>query len=435
MNIDFAQNPKQEEFYNLALASLYGQNEYRNLNYGGAIRGGKSFVCAAIFLTAAKIFPNSRWHIFRADFPALQSTTIPTFEKIISRSPNWGWNRDKSNFYIYNRKSGSKIFFKGENITRDPELTELLGMETNGLWFEQIEELSSKLWEVGMSRNGSWYIDPMPHPITLSTFNPTQSWIKERIYDPWREGTLKAPYYFQHALPSDNKFVTQAQWDAWGLLAERYFKQFIEGDWTDFANRDNLFAFSFDSKKHVGQVKADRTKRLYLSFDFNKNPICCSVIQWYGNTVWIPETIKLKNSDIYKLCDHIKVKYPGYVYIVTGDASGQSSSALVQDNLNYYTVIKSMLGLATDQIKVPKVNPPLEDNQVLFNSILSHYKVVMDKEEAKSLIFDCQNVRMLPTGKIDKLDRTDETKQADALDTLRYWFNVFMWDFLKKIRS
>lgn len=432
MNIDLAQNPKQEEFYNIALESLYGLNDYRNLSYGGAIRGGKSFVCAAIFLTAAKAFPNSRYHIFRADFPALQSTTIPTFDKIVAGNSNWGWNRDKSNFFIYNRKSDGKIFFKAENIQRDPELNDMLGMETNGIWLEQIEELSLKLWEMGMSRNGSWYIDPMPIPIQLNTFNPTQNWIKEKIYDSWRKGTLTAPYFFQHALPSDNKFVTKEQWNAWGQLADRYHKQFIEGDWTDFANRDNLFAFSFDSKKHVGKVSVDKSKMLYLSFDFNRNPICCSVIQWYGGTVRVVETIKLNNSDIYKICDHILVKYPNYEYMVTGDATGKNSSALVQDNINYYTVIREKLNVLSGQMRVPKINPTMEDNQVLVNSILSHYPVIMDEENAKPLIYDCGNVRMLPTGQIDKSNREDEAKQADALDTFRYWLNVFMGDFLKR---
>lgn len=434
MNIDFSQNAKQEEFYNLAIESLYGLNTYRNLSYGGAIRGGKSFVCAAIFLTAAKAFPNSRWHIFRADFPALQSTTIPTIDKIISRNSNWAWNRDKSNFFLYNRKSDGKIFFKGENIQRDPELTDLLGLETNGIWLEQIEELSEKLWEMAMSRNGSWYIEPMPVPIQMNTFNPTQSWIKQKVYDPWKEGTLKAPLFFQHALPSDNKFVTKEQWDAWGQLAERYHKQFIEGDWTDFANRDNLFAFAFDSKKHVGKVEWDPTKTTFLSFDFNRNPITCSVVQWYGGQIKFERVVKLPNSDIYKLCDHVLALYPNALFVVTGDATGQSSSALVKDNINYYTVIKAKLNLSSTQMKVPKVNPGLEDNQVLFNSVMANYPMIMDKEKCAPLIFDCQNVRMLPSGDILKADRNDPKQQADALDTARYWVNIFMWDFLKKAR-
>lgn len=432
--IDFTKNIKQEEFYNTAIGAIYGQNSYRNLSYGGAIRGGKSYVCAAIKLTAAKYFPNSRWHIFRSDFPALQGTTIPTFEKIIGRSSGWAWNRDRANFFLYHKKSDGKIFFKGENISQDPMLNDLLGMETNGIWLEQIEELSMTLWNMAQSRNGSWYIDPMPKPIQLNTFNPTQTFIKELIYEPWKRGDLKLPYFFQQAFPKDNAYVTEEQYAGWGNMADRYKRQFIEGDWTNFLDTDNLWAFAFDRSKHLGECEPVKKYPLYLSFDFNRNPICCSIIQWYNNEVRILETVKLANSDIYKLCDYITVNYPNYFYVVTGDATGQNSSALVQDNINFYTVIKQKLQLANNQLKVPTINPRLEDNQVLFNSILTHYKIIVHKDKAKHFIYDCENVRTSPEGKIDKDNRQDPTKQADALDTVRYWFNVFMWNFLKSVK-
>jgi len=433
MNIDLSQNPKQEEFYNKCVEALNGLNNYRNLSYGGAIRGGKSIACSAVFLTAGSIFNNSRWHVFRSDMPALQATTIPTFEKIIGNSSKWGWNRDKSNFFVYNRKTDAKIFFRGENIKQDPELNDLLGLETNGIWFEQIEELSKKLWEIGQSRNGSWYIDRMPKPITLSTFNPTQTWIKDEIYEKWRKGELHEPYYFQHALPKDNSYVTEEQWSAWGRMAERYKRQFIEGDWTDFSDKNSLWAFAFERPKHLGKTELNREHIVYLSFDFNKNPISCVVAQHYDNSWKFIESIKLANSDIYALCNYIIVHYPNLFFMVTGDATGQNTSALVKDNLNFYMVIKKMLNLTGQQLKVPSVNPSLEENQVLFNSILANYQVIIDPDKCKSLIYDLENVKMLPGGQIDKSDRQNPEKQADIIDCARYLFNVFMYDFLKKV--
>ncbi len=433
MNVALNQNQKQEIFFNTAIDAALGKNEYRYLFYGGAIRGGKSFVCATIFLFFAKMFKNSRWHIFRSDFPALSATTIPTFEKIILNSPHWRWNRDKSNYYLENTISKGKIFFRGENITHDPELNDLLGLETNGIWLEQIEELSEKLFEIGLSRCGSWYIDNMPMPLILSTFNPTQTWVKQKVYEPFRVNELKPPYYFLQALPSDNAFVTKEQWQGWGMMADRYQKQFIEGDWTDFADKNNLWAFAFDKSKHVSKPEIKRNEILYLSFDFNKNPITCSVIQWYDETVKVLECIKLENSDIYALCDYILVHYPQMLYMVTGDATGKNTSALVKDNLNYYIVIRQKLGVSNNQLMIPSVNPRLEDNQVLVNSILANYKVEIHEEKAKHLIFDLMNVRTTPEGGIEKSNRQDKAQQADALDTFRYFCNTYLQNFLNFI--
>ena len=50
MIVDLQANPKQYEFYIQAMAAAQGKTEKRNLLYGGAIRGGKSFICATIWL-------------------------------------------------------------------------------------------------------------------------------------------------------------------------------------------------------------------------------------------------------------------------------------------------------------------------------------------------------------------------------------------------
>jgi hypothetical protein len=56
MIVDLQSNPKQYEFYIQAMASAQGASEKTNLMYGGAIRGGKSFVCATIFLTSSNVY-------------------------------------------------------------------------------------------------------------------------------------------------------------------------------------------------------------------------------------------------------------------------------------------------------------------------------------------------------------------------------------------
>lgn len=438
MIVDLSKNPKQESFFNTVIESTHGLNDYRYLSYGGAIRGGKTFVSLASLAVNAKTFGGYRSHVIRADFPALQGTSIPSMQKIIGNSSSWGWNRDRANYFLYNKKSDGKIFFRGENKISDPELNDFLGMETNAILFEQIEEISQKTWDIGMSRIGSWYIDPMPKPIILATFNPTQKWIKKKVYEPFMKGELKAPYYFQLALPNDNAFVTQEQWNAWGNMADRYQSQFIKGDWTNFEDT-NRWAWAFDKEKHVSTDlsnpiwNGNPDHYMYLSFDFNRNPITCSIIQHIDACIYVIEQIKLANSDIYQLCNRIKTLYPGFLYIVTGDATGQNKSAALKDNLTYYKIIQRELTLKDTQFKLRSVNPRLEDNQVLVNSILNKYKVQLHPVKAASLEFDFENVLMNPDGTIVKVDRTDPAQQADALDCFRYWCDAFMKHFIKQI--
>lgn len=206
-----------------------------------------------------------------------------------------------------------------------------------------------------------------------------------------------------------------------------------------FVNATNKFAFAFDKSKHVKPCAIDARFPIYLSFDFNRNPICCTVAQLVGNKIKIPFTIKLANSNIYELCKYIKNKFaipgqPEPTFFVNGDASGNAGSAMVPDNLNYFRIIKSELGLPVQQMKQLAANPRIEENQVLVNACLEHVEHEIDPTGAAALIFDLEFAEMLPDGTLKKRDREDETQQLDALDTYRYLINTNFRHLLKGYR-
>lgn len=193
----------------------------------------------------------------------------------------------------------------------------------------------------------------------------------------------------------------------------------------------NAWAYCYSKAKHVGKTTLNRNYETKISFDFNRDPISCGIYQDYNDEIFGIEQIKLPNSNIYDLCDAINAKYAGCMFVVTGDATGRASTALVKDNINYYTVIKSKLNLSMSQLRVHTVNPTLEENRVLVNSILHNRKVTLDADRCKPLIFDLEHAQVLPDGSLDKTDRKDPTKQLDALDNFRYYLNTFHKHILK----
>lgn len=436
MSIDFSINKKQTELFTQVMKSTK-THEYTYFAYGGAIRGGKTFGVLGILAILCKMYPQSKWLIIRSDFPALEKNTIPSLEKLIGDSTNWKWHRDKSNYYIEYLPTSARIFFYGENIDRDPDLNTFLGFECNGIFMEQAEELSLRMWEMAIQRAGSHYTTPMPPPFIFLTFNPTQKWVKTKFYKPAKEGLLKAPYYFIEAFPTDNPKVTKEQWAAWNMLDPINRKRMIEGDWSAYDD-SNKWAYAFSEDKHAYACDYNPAHPLYLSFDFNRNPICAGAIQNYDDCIKVPYAFKLHSSNIYDLCAVIKNTFEvdGHLplYIVTGDATGKNSSALVNDNINYYTVIQEKLNLSDGQIQVPSINPRMEDNQVLVNSLLQNHDIEIHPERAGSLIFDLQFVEMTPDGRIKKGDRNDPTLQADSLDWFRYYCNTFKSDFLRLVK-
>jgi PBSX family phage terminase large subunit len=217
------------------------------------------------------------------------------------------------------------------------------------------------------------------------------------------------------------------------VLDPYYYEVFTRGHWGNRSVTDP-YCYCFNKQKHKGHTRINGYLELYLSFDFNVNPITCGVYQHADNWIRCIESIKLANSNIYELCDYIKAKYSEYVLIITGDATGRNTSALVQDGINYYTVIKSELGLADGQMRQPTINPPTKENRVLVNACLHKLDIVMDEDNCKDLIFDCENVSVNDMGDIDKGDRTNPKKRADHLDHFRYYLNTFHKHVLKMLQ-
>lgn len=196
---------------------------------------------------------------------------------------------------------------------------------------------------------------------------------------------------------------------------------------------DKPFAYSFNPDKHLKECSYNPDYELYLSFDFNRDPITCICAQMINEELIVFKEYKIPNSNIYELCERIKTDFPYSVYIITGDATGKNGSAMVKDSLNYYLIIQQLLQVSKNQIKVPTVNPSIEQNRSLLNSVLQHGNITINPEN-KHLIFDLKYVQVDDIGKIIK-DRSTEAAKADLLDCFRYLVNLTHRNFIKNINN
>jgi hypothetical protein len=427
-------NEKQNEFYDMVMqcvARVPGYN-LRYFFYGGAIRGGKTFVCLFIFWVLAKMFPGSRWLVIREDNPALEKTSIVSMEKLIGKYGNdFRWKRSKGDVQVI-FDNGSRIIFMSENIVRDPELKEFLGLEINGALMEQMEALSEKLFTRVRERIGTWYIDPMPIPLLLGTFNPSPTWIKKVIYDAFMKSALPAAWYYLPALPDDNPFVTADQWDNWNTLDPESQQVMIKGIWS-FKLDGNIWAYAFREDFHIVDkddptMQLNRALPVYLIFDFNVDPMTCLVGQKQG-LQWgrIVKEYRLRNSDIFEMTERIKIDLinEGFYIIATGDASGRNRAGQTRGAKSYVDIIRAELKLSDRQMQFPTDNPSVKNTRIVVNSLFHNHKDFKISSACLWLIDDLNTVKTDSEGEIDK-KRIDKTK-THLLDNLRY----FCWNYFR----
>lgn len=248
-------------------------------------------------------------------------------------------------------------------------------------------------------------------------------WNNEKTNDNWK--SFKFTSY-------DNPHIDPLELEEAKLLDELTFRCEYLAEDVDVTLRP--FAYAFEQEKTVketGQPKVSLP--LYFSFDFNTDPITCIVAQHAEDKSWIKvhKEFSLRNSNIEDLCDELLVEYGDKYFIrVTGDASGKSRSALLPQNMNYYTIIQKKLNLMPNRFFVPSANPSIKNNRVLLNSLFYRHKDLIIDPSCKNLISDLKYVEVDDNGNIQK-DRSSDTKKADLLDCLRYYFNAFHGDFIK----
>jgi hypothetical protein len=192
---------------------------------------------------------------------------------------------------------------------------------------------------------------------------------------------------------------------------------------------NNPFAYAFDESKHKVETSYVQVLPLYLSFDFNVDPITCIAVQQDNGCIKVIREFALRNSDIYQLCDNIISAFPKATFIVTGDATGANRSALTAGNYGYYDVVQKRLNLSRTQMLQPAINPSIRDTRVLVNSLLQNYCIQIDPS-CLGLIKDLAYVEVDSEGDIIK-DRKNDLRKADLLDCFRYYCSTFHKNWIK----
>jgi len=229
----------------------------------------------------------------------------------------------------------------------------------------------------------------------------------------------------------DNPSLPESYLEGLENLDEITREIFVRGNW-DIVDVERPFAYAFQKGKHVRpDLTVNPKQPIILSFDFNVDPITCLACQTYGDSIRIIKEFRLRNSDIYQLCERIKTTFPNQYFEVTGDASGSNRSAMTQGASNYYQIIYNELQIPNNAFKMPRFNPSIKNSRILLNSILERHGDILINSECQFLISDLMSVQTDESGDIDK---TKDKHSTHLLDCFRYFLWTYHSGFVKYLK-
>lgn len=205
-------NKKQEE----ALLALTSGN-YRELLYGGAAGGAKSWTGCVWLTFMCECNAGTRWFVGREELKRLKESTYVTFGKVFKAYSIEGVRYNANEHYL-EFANGSRIdFLELKFYPSDPQFERFGSVEYTGGWIEEGGEIHFGAFDVLKTRVGRHMNDLYNIvPILFVTCNPKKNWLYYEFFTPWKLKKLPAYRLFIQAFVQDNpanetNYLTQLQ--------------------------------------------------------------------------------------------------------------------------------------------------------------------------------------------------------------------------------
>ena len=214
--------------------------------FGGAAGGGKSWVgCAWLVLLCMK-YPHTRYLMGRSKLDALKKTTLNTFFEVCS-----SYNLKANKHYTFNASSNIIKFINGAEIIlkdlflypSDRNFDSLGSLEITAAFIDEANQITEKAKNVVASRLRYKLDENNLIPKMLMTCNPAKNWTYTEYYRPAKDKTIKPYRKFIQSLVGDNTYISQHYEKQLFELDELSKQRLLFGNWEYDATNDSLIDY------------------------------------------------------------------------------------------------------------------------------------------------------------------------------------------------
>ena len=297
-------NPEFTKTQKECLRYLF-DNKTKEVLFGGAAGGGKSWVGVSYLILMAIQYPKTRYLMGRSKLDALKKTTLNTFFEVCT-----AWNLKAIKDYTFNGSSNVITFYNGSEIIlkdlflypSDRNFDSLGSLEITAAFIDEANQITEKAKNVVASRLRYKLDENGLIPKMLMTCNPAKNWVYTEYYRPAKDKTIKPYRKFIQSLVGDNTYISKHYEKQLFELDELSKQRLLYGNWEYDATNDSLI--DYDSILNLfGQRGMSGDK--YISCDvarFGKDKTV--IMLWSGLHVMYIKT--LLKSAVNDVVDEVK---------------------------------------------------------------------------------------------------------------------------------
>jgi hypothetical protein len=298
------------------------------INFGGGVSGGKSFLASVWLTTMCLTYPGIRTLLGRTVLSTLKQTSLNTLFEVMRNM-----DLKEGNHYKYNAQSNIITFSNGSEIIlkdlqyqpSDPNFESLAGLEITCAVLEEASQMSFTAFNIVKSRLRFKLTEYDLVGKILLTCNPGNNWIKKEFYIPYVQNNLPKHRVFIPSLVTDNPHTNQNYMEMLNTLPDSQRRRLL-GDWNFEDESDAIFSFDKITDS-LFKFSPNPDNRMYMSIDVARFGLDRSVVMIWSGMVLIEcfTYTKLSTTELYENIKELIDKYGIDTRSIIVDSDGVGS--------------------------------------------------------------------------------------------------------------
>ena len=257
----------------------------KEIGYGGAAGGGKSFLGCFWLLSQCLAYPGVRYAMGRKELKRLRLTTLITFFELVKMLEI---PREKisvnNQLNIINFYNGSQIVLLDMAYQPSDQLYQRFGsLELTGAFVDESAEVAAPAIDILKTRLGRCLNDKYNiTPKVLEAFNPAKTHVYFCYYKPYKENIMPAHRIFIPALATDNPHLSESYIEQLRNADKITRERLLKGNFEYDDDPTRLFEFDAIHDMFLKKPELEEEER-YLTVDVARFGPDYSVIYYWQN--------------------------------------------------------------------------------------------------------------------------------------------------------